>query len=47
MEIVSSDAQLDRYMREAVIVSGDSPVLIDGYLRDATRTGCRCAVRRR
>ena len=36
MEIVSSDAQLDRYMREAVIVSGDSPVLIDGYLRDAT-----------
>ncbi|MEC8176507.1 MAG: carbamoyl-phosphate synthase large subunit, partial [Pseudomonadota bacterium] len=36
MEIVSSDAQLDRYMREAAIVSGDSPVLIDGYLRDAT-----------
>ena len=36
MEIVSSDAQLERYMREAVIVSGDSPVLIDGYLRDAT-----------
>ncbi|MED5323582.1 MAG: ATP-grasp domain-containing protein, partial [Pseudomonadota bacterium] len=36
MEIVSSNAQLDRYMREAVIVSGDSPVLIDGYLRDAT-----------
>ncbi|MEC7155070.1 MAG: carbamoyl-phosphate synthase large subunit, partial [Pseudomonadota bacterium] len=36
MEIVSSDAQLDRYVREAVIVSGDSPVLIDGYLRDAT-----------
>ncbi|MGB1117204.1 MAG: carbamoyl-phosphate synthase large subunit [Parvibaculales bacterium] len=36
MEIVSGDAQLDRYMREAVIVSGDSPVLIDGYLRDAT-----------
>lgn len=36
MEIVHSDAQLERYMREAVIVSGDSPVLIDGYLRDAT-----------
>ena len=25
-----------RYMREAVVMSGDSPVLIDGYLRDAT-----------
>ncbi len=36
MEIVHSDTQLERYMREAVIVSGDSPVLIDGYLRDAT-----------
>jgi carbamoyl-phosphate synthase large subunit len=36
MEIVNSDEQLERYMREAVIVSGDSPVLIDGYLRDAT-----------
>lgn len=35
MEIVNSDAQLERYMREAVIVSGTSPVLIDGYLRDA------------
>ncbi len=36
MEIVNTDAQLERYMREAVIVSGSSPVLIDGYLRDAT-----------
>jgi len=36
MEIVDNDAQLERYMREAVVVSGDSPVLIDGYLRDAT-----------
>ena len=36
MEIVNNDEQLERYMREAVIVSGDSPVLIDGYLRDAT-----------
>ena len=36
MEIVNSDAQLERYMHEAVIVSGTSPVLIDGYLRDAT-----------
>ena len=36
MEIVDNDPQLERYMREAVVVSGDSPVLIDGYLRDAT-----------
>ncbi len=36
MEIVDNDAQLERYMLEAVVVSGDSPVLIDGYLRDAT-----------
>ena len=36
MEIVDNDAQLERYMREAVVVSGDSPVPIDGYLRDAT-----------
>ncbi len=36
MEIVRDDASLDRYMREAVVVSGDSPVLIDGYLADAT-----------
>ncbi|MGG7568080.1 carbamoyl-phosphate synthase large subunit [Rhodovulum sp. DZ06] len=36
MEIVRDDAQLDRYIREAVVVSGDSPVLIDGYLSGAT-----------
>ncbi len=35
MEIVHDDAQLKRYVREAVIVSGDNPVLIDQYLRDA------------
>ena len=35
MEIVRSDEQLDRYIREAVVVSGDSPVLIDGYLAGA------------
>ncbi len=35
MEIVRDDAQLDRYMSEAVKVSGDSPVLVDGYLQDA------------
>ena len=35
MEIVDNHNQLDRYINEAVVVSGDSPVLIDGYLRDA------------
>jgi carbamoyl-phosphate synthase large subunit len=35
MEIVRDEAQLDRYMREAVKVSGDSPVLVDGYLQNA------------
>ncbi len=35
MEIVHNDDQLNRYMREAVIVSGDSPVLIDHYLHEA------------
>jgi len=36
MEIVHEPSQLERYMTEAVVVSGDSPVLIDSYLRDAT-----------
>jgi carbamoyl-phosphate synthase large subunit len=35
MEIVHDRAGLQRYMREAVRVSGDTPVLIDGYLNDA------------
>ena len=35
MEIVDSLAQLDDYIATAVQVSGDSPVLIDKYLRDA------------
>ncbi|WP_375272419.1 carbamoyl-phosphate synthase large subunit [Sphingomonas sp.] len=35
MEIVDSDQQLDDYILTAVQVSGDSPVLIDQYLRDA------------
>ncbi|MGB3806809.1 MAG: carbamoyl-phosphate synthase large subunit [Erythrobacter sp.] len=35
MEIVDSEAQLDDYIRTAVNVSGDSPVLVDQYLRDA------------
>ena len=36
MEIVDTQAQLENYIQTAVIVSGDSPVLIDSYLRDAT-----------
>jgi carbamoyl-phosphate synthase large subunit len=35
MEIVDGPAQLDSYIATAVNVSGDSPVLIDRYLRDA------------
>ena len=35
MEIVDSQAQLDDYIATAVKVSGDSPVLVDQYLRDA------------
>jgi carbamoyl-phosphate synthase large subunit len=36
MEIVRDDEQLGRYIRDAVKVSGDSPVLIDQYLSRAT-----------
>ena len=36
MEIVRDEEQLDRYIRHAVQVSGDSPVLIDQYLSRAT-----------
>ncbi|HLL27164.1 MAG TPA: carbamoyl-phosphate synthase large subunit [Xanthobacteraceae bacterium] len=35
MEIVYDAPALERYMKEAVIVSGKSPVLIDRYLSDA------------
>ncbi len=35
MEIVHDETQLDRYIAEAVVVSGKSPVLLDSYLRDA------------
>ena len=35
MEIVYSDADLSRYMTEAVKVSNDSPVLLDRFLDDA------------
>ncbi|MFZ5669334.1 MAG: carbamoyl-phosphate synthase large subunit [Pseudomonadota bacterium] len=36
MEIVRDDEQLERYVRTAVEVSGDAPVLIDQYLSRAT-----------
>ena len=36
MEIVHEQAALERYMREAVKVSNDSPVLLDRFLNDAT-----------
>ncbi|TNC50108.1 carbamoyl-phosphate synthase large subunit [Rubellimicrobium rubrum] len=36
MEIVRDQDQLSRYIREAVNVSGDSPVLLDSYLSGAT-----------
>ncbi|HMB48736.1 MAG TPA: carbamoyl-phosphate synthase large subunit, partial [Afifellaceae bacterium] len=35
MEIVRDTPQLERYINEAVVVSGTSPVLIDSYLSDA------------
>ena len=36
MEIVYHPSDLERYMREAVKVSNDSPVLLDRFLNDAT-----------
>ncbi len=35
MEIVDNETELNRYITEAVKVSGKSPLLIDQYLRDA------------
>ncbi|MEL6566023.1 MAG: carbamoyl-phosphate synthase large subunit [Pseudomonadota bacterium] len=35
MEIVRDQAGLERYISEAVVVSGDSPVLLDSYLSGA------------
>ncbi|MFC3674020.1 carbamoyl-phosphate synthase large subunit [Ferrovibrio xuzhouensis] len=42
MEIVRGAAQLERYMTEAVKVSGKSPVLIDSYLSDAIEVDVDC-----
>jgi carbamoyl-phosphate synthase large subunit len=38
MEIVRNVEQLERYIKEAVTVSGESPVLIDKYLPNAIET---------
>jgi carbamoyl-phosphate synthase large subunit len=42
MEIVHDTRGLHRYMREAVRVSGDNPVLIDRYLNDAIEVDVDC-----
>ncbi|MCF3946983.1 carbamoyl-phosphate synthase large subunit [Acidiphilium iwatense] len=42
MEIVYDLPNLRRYMREAVIVSGANPVLIDRYLNDAIEVDVDC-----
>ena len=42
MEIVRDMAHLERYIAEAVIVSGDSPVLLDGYLSGAVEVDLDC-----
>ena len=35
MEVVHHESDLERYMRDAVVVSGDNPVLIDSFLSNA------------
>ena len=42
MEIVYDNTGLHRYMREAVRVSGENPVLIDRYLNDAIEVDVDC-----
>ncbi|MCW5731355.1 MAG: carbamoyl-phosphate synthase large subunit, partial [Alphaproteobacteria bacterium] len=42
MQIVHDQDGLERYMSEAVVVSGDSPVLIDSYLQDAIEVDVDC-----
>jgi carbamoyl-phosphate synthase large subunit len=42
MEIVYDRTGLSRYIREAVRVSGDNPVLIDRYLNDAIEVDVDC-----
>ena len=42
MEIVHDQRDLERYMREAVKVSNDSPVLLDRFLNDAIEVDVDC-----
>ncbi|SER73716.1 carbamoyl-phosphate synthase large subunit [Tranquillimonas rosea] len=42
MEIVRDEAHLDRYIREAVVVSGKNPVLLDSYLSGAVEVDVDC-----
>jgi len=42
MEIVHEQADLERYMREAVKVSHDAPVLLDSFLEDAIEVDVDC-----
>ncbi len=42
MQIVYSDAELQRYMRFAVEASPDRPVLVDKFLEDATEVDVDC-----
>ena len=42
MEIVHEQGDLERYMREAVKVSNDSPVLLDRFLNDAIEVDVDC-----
>jgi len=42
MEIVHEQQDLERYMREAVKVSNDAPVLLDRFLNDATEVDVDC-----
>jgi carbamoyl-phosphate synthase large subunit len=42
MEIVHQRPELERYMKEAVKVSNDSPVLLDRYLTDAIEIDVDC-----
>jgi len=42
MEIVRDMTQLERYIAEAVVVSGDSPVLLDSYLSGAVEVDVDC-----
>ena len=42
MEIVRDQSQLERYISDAVVVSGDSPVLLDSYLSGAVEVDVDC-----